>query len=507
MTMKLITGLVAILLIQPSIAFAAANCQHSHSWQCQGHQANANQGSQTGSGIASGGKTPDQGQTNTPLGGGSTSSVPMMTLQPATQITPMVALQPATTIVKPPQPVIAVPPQPQVVAPPKVPILAPSMVPPQPQVVAPPKVPILAPSMVPPQPQVVAPPKVPILAPSMVPPQPQVVAPPQQVYMVPSKVVTGYAAVPPKPLIKAPPLIPPKQPPVQVYALPPKTFSGQGQVPVPQVVKVPPRPSTQAPPRQVYPNPNPVVVGFGQVPQPQVTSAPAQGTGTQGQTTAQQTGGTGPGLATNQPSHLLVNNRVGQFSAGQQLLKSDYGKEVVEPGIMNSKVTLYRSHDVREVVFEDTIPMDATGFHLNFVGIREPVFTVSSRELPQAQPAPEVQAQAGEEAKTFVFFFDYASAATHPEQAGLYAEIAEEYVATGKRVILVSETDGFGSYEYNTALATHRGDTIAAALRERGVKAEDIELHLLVRYGRSEPSSNDSHRLSSGERIAWVHFE
>jgi hypothetical protein len=455
MTMKLITGLVAILLIQPSIAFAAANCQHSHSWQCQGHQANANQGSQTGSGIASGGKTPDQGQTNTPLGGGSTSSVPMMTLQPATQITPMVALQPATTIVKPPQPVIAVPPQPQVVAPPKVPILAPSMVP----------------------------------------PQPQVVAPPQQVYMVPSKVVTGYAAVPPKPLIKAPPLIPPKQPPVQVYALPPKTFSGQGQVPVPQVVKVPPRPSTQAPPRQVYPNPNPVVVGFGQVPQPQVTSAPAQGTGTQGQTTAQQTGGTGPGLATNQPSHLLVNNRVGQFSAGQQLLKSDYGKEVVEPGIMNSKVTLYRSHDVREVVFEDTIPMDATGFHLNFVGIREPVFTVSSRELPQAQPAPEVQAQAGEEAKTFVFFFDYASAATHPEQAGLYAEIAEEYVATGKRVILVSETDGFGSYEYNTALATHRGDTIAAALRERGVKAEDIELHLLVRYGRSEPS-----RLTSSQQ-------
>ena len=465
--MKLITGLVAILLLQPSIAFAAANCQHSHSWQCQGHQANANQGSQTGSGIASGGKTPDQGQTNTPLGGGSTSSVPMMTLQPATQITPMVALQPATTIVKPPQPVIAVPPQPQVVAPPKVPILAPSMVP----------------------------------------PQPQVVAPPQQVYMVPSKVVTGYAAVPPKPLIKAPPLIPPKQPPVQVYALPPKTFSGQGQVPVPQVVKVPPRPSTQAPPRQVYPNPNPVVVGFGQVPQPQVTSAPAQGTGTQGQTTAQQTGTTDPGLVTNQPSHLLVNNRVGQFSAGQQLLKSDYGKEVVEPGIMNSKVTLYRSHDVREVVFEDTIPMDATGFHLNFVGIREPVFTVSSRELPQAQPAPESRAQAGEAAKTFVFFFDFASAAVHPEQVGLFAEIAEQYAKTGKRIILVSETDGFGSYEYNTALATHRGDTIAAALRERGVKAEDIELHLLVRYGRSEPSSNDSHRLSSGERIAWVHFE
>jgi hypothetical protein len=479
MTMKLITGLVAILLIQPSIAFAAANCQHSQSWQCQGHQANANQGSQTGSGIASGGKTPDQGQTNTPLGGGSTNSVPMMTLQPATQTTPMVALQPATTIVKPPQPVIAVPPQPQVVAPPKVPILAPSQVPPQPQVVAPPKVPILVPSQV----------------------------PPQQVYLVPSKVVTGYAAVPPKPVITAPPLVPPKQPPVQVYALPPKTFSGQGQVPVPQVVKVPPQPSRQVPARQVYPNPNPVVVGFGQVPQPQVNTGSTQGINTQGQITAQQTGGTDPGLTTKQPSHLLVNNRVGQFSAGQQLLKSDYGKEVVEPGIMNSKVTLYRSHDVREVAFKDTIPMDATGFHLNFVGIREPVFTVSSRQLPEAKPAPEVQPEAGEEARTFVFFFDFASAAIHPDQVGLYAEIAGKYEATGKRLILVSETDGFGSYEYNTALATHRGETIVAALKDRGVKAEDIELHLLVRYGRSEPTSEDSHRLSSRQRIAWVHFE
>ena len=457
--MKLITGLVAILLIQPSIAFAAANCQHSHSWQCQGHQANANQGSQTGSGIASGGKTPDQGQTNTPLGGGSTNSVPMMTLQPATQTTPMVALQPATTIVKPPQPVIAVPPQPQVVAPPKVPILVPSQV------------------------------------------------PPQQVYLVPSKVVTGYAAVPPKPVITAPPLVPPKQPPVQVYALPPKTFSGQGQVPVPQVVKVPPQPSRQVPARQVYPNPNPVVVGFGQVPQPQVNTGSTQGINTQGQITAQQTGGTDPGLTTKQPSHLLVNNRVGQFSAGQQLLKSDYGKEVVEPGIMNSKVTLYRSHDVREVAFKDTIPMDATGFHLNFVGIREPVFTVSSRQLPEAKPAPEVQPEAGEEARTFVFFFDFASAAIHPDQVGLYAEIAGKYEATGKRLILVSETDGFGSYEYNTALATHRGETIVAALKDRGVKAEDIELHLLVRYGRSEPTSEDSHRLSSRQRIAWVHFE
>jgi outer membrane protein OmpA-like peptidoglycan-associated protein len=594
--MKLITVLVAIAVLQSPVVFAAANCLHSHSWQCQGHQSQSSQGSQTGAGIATGGQTPNPAQTNTHLGSTSTSSVPMMTLQPATEITPMVALQPATTIVKPPQPVNAIPPQPQVVAPGKVPVLAPSLVPPQPQVVAPGKVPVLAPSLVPPQPQVVAPGKVPVLAPSLVPPQPQVVAPgkvpvlapslvppqpqvvapgkvpvlapslvppqpqvvapgkvpvlapslvppqppvvapgkvpvlapalqvtpvstpsftgtgkvpPQQVYLVPPKVTTGYAAVPPRPSVTPPPLVPPKQPPVQVYAQPPRTFSGQGKVPVPQIARVPPKLTTPtlSPPRQVYPNPLPIVVGNARVPSQQVNLVPAQGMTAQGQLQAQQSGGENSVLAVNQPSHLLTNNRAGKFGVGGQLLKSDYGNEIVEPGIMNSRVTLYRSHDVKELTFKDTIPMDATGFHLNFVGIREPVFTLPAQSLPEVKNPPEGHSQTGVKANSFVFFFDYASTAIHPDQVGLYDDVVAEYAATGKRLILISETDGFGSFEYNNALASHRGATIVAELQERGVKAADIEMRLLVRYGRSDPSTEDSHRVSSAERIAWVHFE
>ena len=491
--MKLLTAFVAIALLQAPAVFAKANCLHSHSWQCQGQPSQSSQGSQTGTGIATGGQTPDPAQTNTHLGSTSTSTVPMMTLQPATEITPMVALQPATIItpmvalqpatliVKPPQPVTAIPPQPQMVAPGKVPVLAPSQVPPQPQMVAPGKVPVLAPSQV----------------------------PPQQVYLVPPKVITGYAAVPSRPIITAPTLVPPKKPPVQVYAQPPKTFSGQGQVPVPQITKVPSKliGQAQSPPLKVYPNPQPIVVGNARVPPPQANPNPAQATNAQGQLQTQQSGGVNPALALYQPSHLLTNNRAGQYGVGGQLSKSDYGKEVVEPGIMNSRVALYRSHDVEELAFKDTIPMDATGFHLNFVGIREPVFTIPAQSMPEAESSSGVQSDASVKGKPFVFFFDYASTAIHPDQVGLYDDIVTEYEATGKRLILISETDGFGSFEYNTALASHRGAMIVAALQERGVKAEDVETRLLVRFGRSDPSTEDSHRVSSTDRIAWVHFE
>jgi len=51
--------------------------------------------------------------------------------------------------------------------------------------------------------------------------------------------------------------------------------------------------------------------------------------------------------------------------------------EVVEPGIQNREVELYRSNDAEELLYKDVIPMDKTGFHLTVVGIRPPDYGVS----------------------------------------------------------------------------------------------------------------------------------
>ena len=74
--MKIIISLLTIYFLQIQVAFAAENCEHSHSWQCQGHQSHSSQGSHTSTGIASGGQTPDNSLTNPHLGSTSTSTVP-----------------------------------------------------------------------------------------------------------------------------------------------------------------------------------------------------------------------------------------------------------------------------------------------------------------------------------------------------------------------------------------------------------------------------------------------
>ena len=53
-----------------------------------------------------------------------------------------------------------------------------------------------------------------------------------------------------------------------------------------------------------------------------------------------------------------------------------WASEVVEPGIQNRTVELYRSNDAEEVLYQDVIPMDKTGFHLTVIGIRPPNYGV-----------------------------------------------------------------------------------------------------------------------------------
>ncbi len=48
--------------------------------------------------------------------------------------------------------------------------------------------------------------------------------------------------------------------------------------------------------------------------------------------------------------------------------------EVVEPGIHNQRVELYRTSDAEEVIYADVNPLDKKGFHLTVFGTRQPVF-------------------------------------------------------------------------------------------------------------------------------------
>jgi len=74
------------------------------------------------------------------------------------------------------------------------------------------------------------------------------------------------------------------------------------------------------------------------------------------------------------PSHTIsTTHKPIDFSALHQGSRV-YIEEVVEPGIMNKDVEIYRSNDSEEAKFKDAIPMDSTGFHLIILGTKEPTF-------------------------------------------------------------------------------------------------------------------------------------
>jgi hypothetical protein len=82
---------------------------------------------------------------------------------------------------------------------------------------------------------------------------------------------------------------------------------------------------------------------------------------------------TGTQAATGASHHILTGNPggdVGSLMISGAILTS----EIVEPGIQNQRVELYRSNDAEEVLYGDVIPMDKTGFHLTVIGTRSPIY-------------------------------------------------------------------------------------------------------------------------------------
>lgn len=332
-------GMTCILLANTG-AWAGANCAHSASWQCGAHLGGAEQGSQTGGGISTTGHSPDTGTTNPHLGTIDTGG---------------------------PQPPVAVVPQ-EVIAP----LQPPAQKVPTPLPPAKVKVPTPIAQKVP--------------QPIKVPPQP-----PEQRVPVPQK-------------LKAPPQLTQREP--QLVVAPPQLPAQR--VPMPQKDRSPPE-SLQRVPLLATPHPTDVHTGpaqtamrpHGMVPHPVHTvngsRLPEGGTAavakpgprphktvavahsqspltvqphvvaTTGRPTPVVTGG----QVAEGHTHYLVPTRP-NIQLPHTIGASIWLEEVVEPGIQNHRVELYRSNDAEEILYGDAIPMDKTGFHLKVFGTRPP---------------------------------------------------------------------------------------------------------------------------------------
>jgi outer membrane protein OmpA-like peptidoglycan-associated protein len=148
-----------------------------------------------------------------------------------------------------------------------------------------------------------------------------------------------------------------------------------------------------------------------------------------------------------------------------------------------------------KMLYKDTLPLDKRGFHLIVLGIKEPTFIDSHEPLEAAK------------LRDFTFYFGFASVEIRPEQTSLFDKIIDEHRKTGKRIIIVGETDNFGSNEYNRHLAVHRSTKIIDELKTRGVKDDEVELRVLVRCCRIDHPTKATLAETRDQRITWVHFE
>ena len=74
-----------------------------------------------------------------------------------------------------------------------------------------------------------------------------------------------------------------------------------------------------------------------------------------------------------QPSHF-IHPQAELLALPGGLSGELWSQQVIEPGIHNRRVELYRSNDAEEVLYKDVIPMDKTGFHLIVFGTRPPTY-------------------------------------------------------------------------------------------------------------------------------------
>ncbi|HUU71733.1 MAG TPA: hypothetical protein VMW70_03845 [Burkholderiales bacterium] len=249
-----------------------------------------------------------------------------------------------------------------------------------------------------------------------------------------------------------------------------------------QIVKAPPTPVVQAPPQNVYPIPSQVITGQSAVPNATPMQVPPQTGGPVSQPTAIIT-------------HVGGSKMHPQVVLHQKTLHSGQKFEQAYAAVKDMHVDVYRGKDAMRMLYKDVLTMDRQGFHLTVLGIKEPTFIDTGEPVDAATT------------RDFAFYFDFSSAETKPEQDVLFGQILEEQRETGKRMIVIGETDGFGSEEYNRHLAVYRSTKIINRLKSQGIPDDAVELRVLVRCCRTDHPTQVTLAQTRDQRVTWVHFE
>ena len=403
--MKLLAALIILCMTIPPMANAkschASSAQGKGNLNCGAQHGQSPQNSQTPtSGLGPSGQTPDPGTTNQHVG--------MSTLTPAQ---PIAVVQP---VVVPPQPV-TVPTATPNPTPSQVPTPIPQATPqvaqqvPQPMNV-PTATPMATPQVAQKTPQ---PMNVPTATPMAIPQVAQKTPQPMNAPTATPMAIPQVAQKTPQPM-NAPTATPMATP--QVAQRVPQPMNVPTAIPMatPQVAQKTPQPTnvtTQRPANvlspaklpMVTPHPNyahvphtkPIVSPNSQtlveptkqmtkVPQPLPVPVPHLTTGkVEPRPQVVQVPGktsqtvTGTQISTGATHHILTGNPGGGLGA-LRISGAILTSEIVEPGIQNQRVELYRSNDAKEVLYQDVIPMDKTGFHLTVIGIRPPNYQYES---------------------------------------------------------------------------------------------------------------------------------
>ena len=310
--------------------------------------------------------------------------------------------------------------------------------------------------------------------------------------MVPSKVITGNSKVPQKPIPTAPSKTFTGQI-QQVYPIATPILIGNAAVPVKPVMNVPPKLITQTPTKLPY-NVPPLTA----TPQPVVTTSPMATPKTPTVIAPPKPNTVPPSQQPLTPvliTHVASSNLHPHILLQQQMLHGSSDLKSLEPHIKKLPVDVYTDKTVRKMTYKESISTDSKGFHLTVVGIKEATF-VDMTPLPVAAKPDDI-----------IFNFSFASAEIHKDQLSQIDKIITEHSKNGKRIVLMGETDGFGSETYNKHLAVLRANKIIDALKARGVRIDDIEIRILVRCCRKDHPTKETLAETTEQRITWVHFQ